>query len=134
MATTARSQEGQSEIFSAESAGQPGGDVGTVAAASPETIRLEQTNAAKRPAYRTAAPLADAVARVREAFQAQGFGVLTEIDVQATLRDKLGVDMEPYLILGARNPSLAHQELNADRRIGLLLRATWWSGPRPARP
>ena len=47
--------------------------------------------------------------------------MLTEVDVQATLRDKLGVDMEPYLILGACNPSLAHQALNADRRIGLLL-------------
>ena len=71
-------------------------------------------------AVRAAAPFADAVARVREAFQAQGFGVLTEVDVQATLRDKLGVDMESYL-LGACNPSLAHQALNADRRIGLLL-------------
>jgi uncharacterized protein (DUF302 family) len=47
--------------------------------------------------------------------------VLTEIDVQATLRDKLGEDMEPYLILGACNPPLAHQALSADRRIGLLL-------------
>ena len=47
--------------------------------------------------------------------------MLTEIDVQATLRDKLGVDMEPYLILGACNPSLAHQALNADGRIALLL-------------
>ena len=47
--------------------------------------------------------------------------MLTEVDVQATLRDKLGVDMEPYLILGACNPSLAHQALDADRRIGLLL-------------
>jgi uncharacterized protein (DUF302 family) len=70
---------------------------------------------------RTAAPSADAVARVREALRAQGFGVLTEIDVQATLRDKLGVDMEPHLILGACNPSLAHQALNTGRRIGLLL-------------
>ena len=83
---------------------------------------------------RTAASFAEANAQIREALKAVGFGVLTEIDVQATLRDKLGVDMEPYLILGACNPSLAHQALNADRRIGLLLRATWWSGPRPARP
>ncbi len=70
---------------------------------------------------RHAIPFADAVARVGEALRAQGFGVLTEIDVQATLRDKLGVDMEPYLILGACNPFLAHQALNAGRRIGLLL-------------
>ena len=47
--------------------------------------------------------------------------MLTEIDVQPTLRDKLGVDMEPYLILGACNPSLAYQALNNGRRIGLLL-------------
>jgi uncharacterized protein (DUF302 family) len=66
-------------------------------------------------------PFAEAVTRVREALKAQGFGVLTEIDVQATLRDKLGQDMEDYLILGACNPPLAHQALDADRRIGLLL-------------
>lgn len=70
---------------------------------------------------RTPIRFAEAVARVREALKAQGFGVLTEIDVQATLRDKLGQDMEDYLILGACNPPLAHQALDADRRIGLLL-------------
>ena len=66
-------------------------------------------------------PFAEAVARVREALKTQGFGVLTEIDVQATLRDKLGQDMEDYLILGACNPPLAHRALAADRKIGLLL-------------
>ena len=70
---------------------------------------------------RVPVPFAEAVARVRGALMAQGFGVLTEIDVQTTLRDKLGEDMEPYLILGACNPPLAHRALAADRRIGLLL-------------
>ena len=70
---------------------------------------------------RVPVPFAEAVPRVRDALKAQGFGVLTEIDVQATLRDKLGEDMEPYLILGACNPPLAHRALASDRRIGLLL-------------
>jgi len=66
-------------------------------------------------------PYDQAVPRVKEAFKAQGFGTLTEIDVQATLKDKLDVDVEPYVILGACNPQLAHQALEVTRDIGLLL-------------
>ena len=70
---------------------------------------------------RLGSPFAETAERVRRALQDQGFGVLTEIDVKATLRAKLGEDMEDYLILGACNPPLARRALQADRRIGLLL-------------
>ncbi|WP_280507028.1 DUF302 domain-containing protein [Nocardia flavorosea] len=63
----------------------------------------------------------EAVERTRTALSEQGFGVLTEIDMQATLKAKLGEDMENYLILGACNPPLAHRAVGVDRRIGLLL-------------
>ncbi|MFF5308171.1 DUF302 domain-containing protein [Streptomyces massasporeus] len=64
---------------------------------------------------------ATAVARTRDALAEQGFGVLTEIDVTATLKAKLDHDMEDYVILGACNPPLAHRALETDRSIGLLL-------------
>ncbi|MFX0577883.1 DUF302 domain-containing protein [Nocardia nepalensis] len=63
----------------------------------------------------------DAVARTRDALSQQGFGVLTEIDMRATLEAKLGENMEDYLILGACNPPLAHRAVSIDRQIGLLL-------------
>ena len=63
----------------------------------------------------------DSVARTREALAEQGFGVLTEIDVAATMKTKLDIDMTPYLILGACNPPLAHQALSVDASLGLLL-------------
>ncbi|WP_137147363.1 DUF302 domain-containing protein [Mycolicibacterium sp. CR10] len=63
----------------------------------------------------------DAVEMTRKALFEQGFGVLTEIDVKATLKAKLDEDMENYLILGACNPALAHRAVNVDRQIGLLL-------------
>ena len=66
-------------------------------------------------------PYAAAVTAVREALQEQGFGVLTEIDVRATLREKLGTDMEDYIILGACNPELAQRALDVEREIGALL-------------
>ncbi|MGZ8769901.1 MAG: DUF302 domain-containing protein, partial [Aeromicrobium sp.] len=66
-------------------------------------------------------PYEQTVAAVREALAEQGFGVLSEIDVQATLREKRGLAMEPYVILGACNPDLAAQALDVDRAVGVLL-------------
>jgi uncharacterized protein (DUF302 family) len=63
----------------------------------------------------------DTVGRVTEALKDQGFGILTEIDVRQTLKDKLDVDIEPQVILGACNPGLAHRALEIDPRVAALL-------------
>ena len=73
--------------------------------------------------YRIETDLAyeQAIARVTETLKEQGFGVLTRIDMRQTLKDKIGVDIPPQMILGACNPQLAHQATTADPRIAALL-------------
>ena len=66
-------------------------------------------------------PYEETIDRTRAALKEQGFGVLTEIDVKRTLKEKLDVDFRPYVILGACSPPLAHRALSADLGIGLLL-------------
>lgn len=66
-------------------------------------------------------PFDQALARTKEELAAEGFGTLTEIDVQATLAEKIGKEMEPYVIVGACNPGLASRALDAEPQIGVLL-------------
>ena len=70
---------------------------------------------------KTALPYAKAVEAAKAALKEQGFGVLSEIDVRATLKEKRGIDFRPYVILGACNPSLAEQAFTEELEIGLLL-------------
>lgn len=71
--------------------------------------------------YRFPGDLAAADAAVRAALQSQGFGILTEVDVTATLRNKLGIETQPYRILGACNPAIAHASMQAEPAVGAYL-------------
>lgn len=70
---------------------------------------------------RVAAPMNEAIERTTAALKEQGFGVLTTIDVQQTLKTKIGVDFQPYVILGACNPHLSYRALQVEKELGLLL-------------
>ncbi|MBL0169496.1 MAG: DUF302 domain-containing protein [Gemmatimonadaceae bacterium] len=72
-------------------------------------------------AIHLAVPYAEAVQRTRDALKSEGFGVLTEVDIQAAFKEKLGREFRPYVILGACNPPLAFTALSADSQVGLLL-------------
>ena len=66
-------------------------------------------------------PLSEAVERTVDALKSRGFGILTRIDVQSVLKDKIGVDFHPYVILGACNPKMAHQALLVEDKVGTML-------------
>ena len=69
----------------------------------------------------TALPFDAAVARTRETLKAEGFGIITEVDIAATFKAKINVDFRPYIILGACNPKAAHEALGYEDKVGLML-------------
>jgi uncharacterized protein (DUF302 family) len=72
-------------------------------------------------ATRIGGDFAEAVQRTREALQAEGFGIISEIDIRQALKEKIGVDFRPYTILGACNPALAYEALSIEDKVGTML-------------
>jgi uncharacterized protein (DUF302 family) len=70
---------------------------------------------------RTSLTFDQAIVRVSEALKAEGFGILTQVDVQATLKEKIGADFRPYRILGACNPKLAYRALSTELEVGVMM-------------